>query len=711
MKQTKSGFVLPTILIVGTVLFFILAYALNAVVTSQGLITISHRQMLARQAAESGIAYARSCIIKYNRTVKWTEAKPLRPNTDCIGNVQTNLSPYVENNDTYRSFFEVRPSDIADSYKTVSALGKIELLKKPSGQVKSLHDFRMSAYIKTDVTFDDVVFGSLYVGRGYNDLYSRVGQTAGFSRSVYFFTKTHLGKIASVGYNMDGVLTGYKDHNVIPWAHNSTSDPKIQYETPYDLPYPNASSLISIRKIITDFQGNGWITFFLGEDGRTVYGTGSNINCDLGTGNCTGGDGNDPASRPIWLLGESKMNLSNVPADEKVVDIKYNSSTFILTDKGKLFAAGYSALGPGMGSSFANTPTRVSKPSRVWGRNDFNNKVVKTIYTDSYYHYSDGSLAVATTEDGLLYAWGRGTATSIQAGLNAEPRLVLQPGYQALGKVAGKVVDAVTDGGTIWAIDDLGQVWSIGNNTYGQVGAGYDYRFINVFVPLSFPNSEKVVKIAADGFSVLFLTEDGQVYGAGLNNKSQLGFDRNVERCLVTVAQGVSTYTPCSKTPRSYVLPSDKAAQDIFIVSPGIHRNYYGSQSYELEAENYRNSFVITTDGEVYGAGSNRHGQLGVGSACYGESGYDANPQEFAEPQKMKLDYNQNASGTPGDEDKVVRAKYVRSGIGTTIVITDLNHVFTVGNNTNGQLGSGDTKECHIPKRHRYTNVFQTWYY
>ena len=77
----------------------------------------------------------------------------------------------------------------------------------------------------------------------------------------------------------------------------------------------------------------------------------------------------------------------------------------------------------------------------------------------------------------------------------------------------------------------------------------------------------------------------------------------------------------------------------------------------------------------------------------------------------MILDYKNNDSGISSNDDKVVRAKYVRSGIGTTIVITDLNYVFTVGNNSNGQLGSGDTRECHIPKRHRYTNVFQAWYY
>lgn len=722
MKSIKTGFAMPAIMIVGTVLFFILAYGLNVVSSTRGTITASHNQMLARQAAESGISYARSCIMQNNRIVTWTEDRPLRPNTDCRGDLipdytdaKGNLikapSPYLLETDSYRTYFEITPSDIGDEYKNVSALGKMDLLNKASGETKVALtlDFKMLAYISTSVTFDDVVFGSLYVGNGYNDLYSRTGQTSGFSKAVYFFTKTHLGNISSVGYNMDGVLTGYKDNVVIPWNQRLTSDPREYYHTPYSLAMPSG---FRPKKIITDFQGNGWITFFLGYDGRTIYGTGSNINCDLGIGYCTGGTGNDQYSRPPWLTGKAKMDMSNIPANEKVVDVLYNSSTFLLTDAGKVYTAGTSSMSPGMGSSISSS-AKVNKPTQVRDSGGssstaFHNQKVKLLYTDSYYTTSTGSIMVAVTEQGNLFAWGQGSSSSISTITNV-PKIVL-----STSNVAGKVVDAVTDGATIWALDDKGRVWSGGNNKYGQLGRGLNSVRESTFGQVSIPGNETVVKIAADAFSVLFLTTGGNVYGAGLNDVAQLGFPANTEICRIARSSGWNTTydeVPCSKTARLYQIPTGKIAQDIFIVSPGIKRDTSGGSAHEKEANDYRNSFVITTEGEVYGAGSNRHGQLGLGDACQGEAGYDVNPASYSTPQKMNLDNKYNESGVPGDEEKVARARVVRSGIGTTIIITDENHVFTVGNNASGQLGSGDTRECHVPKRHRFTNVFKTWYY
>ena len=713
LKRSQSGFVLPMIVVTGLVLMIVMAFTLQTIMVSRENLTNQRIQLLTRQVAESGLARVQQCMREDKENVGWDGTKPIKSNTDCKGDDKTGLPMYVTENDSYRTSFAVRPINIQDDFRNMSSVGKLEIIKRTASGVKVLKTYKytLSAHIKTDLTFEDVVFGSLYVGNGFNDLYSRDGQTSGFSRSVYFFTKTHSGRIASVGYNMDGVITGYKNNNIIPWSERYTSDPKIQYEIPYNLSNPQNpdGSTVPIKKIITDFQGNGWITFFIGYDGRSIYGTGSNINCDLGTGSCNG-----TATRPIWGTNESKMDLSNIPTDQKIVDIKFNASTYLLTNKGKIYFAGLSSLSPGTGEYI--TDQRINKPTKITG-NGIEHKVVKKLYTDAYYSQRDGTMAVAVTDGGELYAWGKGGA-SRSLSLSHVPKIVWRHGQTVdlceswsvrhdkeicsgfqYSITSSKIVDAVTDGGTIWALDDKGVVWSAGNNRYGQVGANHRADFVKNFKPLYF-DGKKITKIAGDAYGALFLTEDGEVYGVGLNNRSQLGFSKHTESC---------NSVPCSKKPRIYKLPTGKIAKDIFIVSPGI----YGETGagYVTEANNYRNSFVVTTDGEVYGAGSNKHGQLGVGKGCVGDSDYDSVSTEYDAPQKMVLDYKNNDSGVVGDDTKVVKAKYVRSGIGTTIVITDLNYVFTVGNNANGQLGSGDTKECHIPKRHRYTNVFQTWYY
>ena len=52
-----------------------------------------------------------------------------------------------------------------------------------------------------------------------------------------------------------------------------------------------------------------------------------------------------------------------------------------------------------------------------------------------------------------------------------------------------------------------------------------------------------------------------------------------------------------------------------------------------------------------------------------------------------------------------VKALQVESGYGTTIVVGDNHEVYTVGNNTNGQLGDGTTTNSSTPKANKYTNA------
>jgi alpha-tubulin suppressor-like RCC1 family protein len=52
-----------------------------------------------------------------------------------------------------------------------------------------------------------------------------------------------------------------------------------------------------------------------------------------------------------------------------------------------------------------------------------------------------------------------------------------------------------------------------------------------------------------------------------------------------------------------------------------------------------------------------------------------------------------------------IKAKSVASGFGTTIVLIAGKKIYTVGNNSNGQLGDGTTTNSLVPKANRYTNV------
>jgi len=107
------------------------------------------------------------------------------------------------------------------------------------------------------------------------------------------------------------------------------------------------------------------------------------------------------------------------------------------------------------------------------------------------------------------------------------------------------------------------------------------------------------------------------------------------------------------------------------------------SAMYGGGSSNYVNTFVVGSDGKVYGAGANNYGQLGDGTTT-----------DRSTPVVMQV-----INGT------TVRAKEVLSGNGTTVILTEDKKIYTVGNNANGELGDGTTTNSSTPKANRYTNI------
>ena len=124
-----------------------------------------------------------------------------------------------------------------------------------------------------------------------------------------------------------------------------------------------------------------------------------------------------------------------------------------------------------------------------------------------------------------------------------------------------------------------------------------------------------------------------------------------------------------------------------FILPPGVKAVSSWTTSNGLDPKN-ANTFVVTSDGRVFGAGSNVTGQLGIGHIGGGTNGI------YPTPQQMLV------LGTQGN-----LASYVRSGYGTTVVYTNNRKVFTVGNNSNGQLGDDTTTTNPTPRANKNTNA------
>lgn len=129
----------------------------------------------------------------------------------------------------------------------------------------------------------------------------------------------------------------------------------------------------------------------------------------------------------------------------------------------------------------------------------------------------------AIDADGRVWAWGDNDTRQLGSiddpPVSAEPLEVDVPSDIRIVKVVAGVGHAI-------ALTDDGSLWAWGNDIYGQLGQGgalssppYSRTPTIVTDTLGL----QVVDVDAGRFHTLFLTKDGQVHAAGINDREQLG--------------------------------------------------------------------------------------------------------------------------------------------------------------------------------------------
>lgn len=213
-----------------------------------------------------------------------------------------------------------------------------------------------------------------------------------------------------------------------------------------------------------------------------------------------------------------------------------------------------------------------------------------------------------------------------------------------------------------FALKQDGSVWAWGSNSYGQLGDGTTtYRGQAVQVDIS----EKVVDVISRYNYAVFLTESGNLYGAGD------GFGTTP----VLITDGVSAIT------------RDYTESSYFTTLKGQTLCYYDRSSVERtvpvqgssQVVGHYNGFYIQ-DGKVFGArtnanysgSSNNYGQLGVGDT--------ATHDNYVQMRK------------------ITGARQVWNFYGVTFIQTD-DGFYGTGRNDNRELANLTTENSTVPVR------------
>lgn len=250
---------------------------------------------------------------------------------------------------------------------------------------------------------------------------------------------------------------------------------------------------------------------------------------------------------------------------------------------------------------------------------------------DIQYISDNAQTYYARLSDGTLWRWGKGYMTPQKLDFSAVDDFAVDSWYeygiyilsngtlQYYNDIDGTVIsndfnygkpmtgvkkiaaynNTHSGGCSYYALKQDGSVWAWGNNEYGRLGDGTTtYRSQAVQVDIS----EKVVDVISRYNYAVFLTESGNLYGAG---------------------DGFGT-TPVLLTDGVSAIAQDYSSDQYFTAQKGQTLYYYCQSRVQCTVPVQGGSQVVGYDndfymqgGSVFGRGSNGYGQLGVDDTEY----------------------------------------------------------------------------------------------
>ncbi len=304
---------------------------------------------------------------------------------------------------------------------------------------------------------------------------------------------------------------------------------------------------------------------------------------------------------------------------------------------------------------------------------------------------------------GQLYAFGLNGSGELanETNLDGEPNPT--PALVPLPPEAGATIQAAAGAGFSLAVTASGQLYSFGNNSYGELGnetnAENPFAANPTPTPVTLPGATgPATQAAGGGDHSLALTATGQLYAFGLNNRGQLGNPTNTKTELANptptlvmlpgengpvtqVAAGGFHSLALTSSGQLYAFGSDSYGQlgsestSVVNSTPTLVTLPGANGVVAQVAAGVEFSLVVTSSGQLYAFGENRLGQLGSA----------ANQHQNPTPTLVDL---------PGEDGPVVQ---VAAGEYHSLALTSSGQLYAFGSNRFGQLGNATSSETSPP--------------
>jgi alpha-tubulin suppressor-like RCC1 family protein len=365
--------------------------------------------------------------------------------------------------------------------------------------------------------------------------------------------------------------------------------------------------------------------------------------------------------------GDNKNNNGNEVKFKTIIAGGLHS--FALSNNGKVYATGYNESGQlGLGdNTHRNTFKEVSL---------LNDKNITAIFAGINYSF-------AISSNGKVYATGWNHHGQLGLGDNTN-----RNAFTEVTDLSDKNIIAISARGShSLALSNNGKVYATGNNAFGELGLG-DNTHRNTFKEVSSLNGKNIIALSAGRSHSLALSNNGKVYAAGANSDGQLGLGDNTHRNTfngVTSISGITSIFAAGGS-HSLALSSDGKVYAAGVNNHGqlglgdtANRNTFTKVSLlndknitALSAGQFH-SLALSNDGKVYAAGDNDYGQLGLGD---------------------NTDRNTFNKVTLLLSDKNITA--ISAGYDHSLALSNGGKIYATGRNDGGRLGLGDTTNRNV---------------